>query len=166
MSQILRKNNRWMDPPAWQQEQMTLIEIDEPNWNCWGQHCFNFTSAGGMSPFYQARVGGPMRRFDPPIAPGPTRSNCYEGCTVPGGVWYDHAAAFNGSGGRRFPWTSPETGIVHAIHPLNTMGTCTWAAVSRHACPQPYSLLWRNGHKSADQACVTRYRSVCSTLLR
>ncbi len=123
MSQILRKNNRWMDPPAWQQEQTTLIEIDEPNWNCWGQHCFNFTSAGGMSPFYQARVGGPMRRFDPPIAPGPTRSNCYEGCTVPGGVWYDHAAAFNGSGGRRFPWTSPETGIVHAIHPLNTMGT-------------------------------------------
>ena len=26
----------------------------------WG---INFTSAGGMSPFYQAREGGPMNRF-------------------------------------------------------------------------------------------------------
>ena len=124
MSQIVRKNNRWMDPPPWQQEPTQLIEISEPSWNCWSTVdgvCRNFTNAGGMSPYYQARVGGAMRRFTPPIAPGPTRSNCYEGCPVPGGVWFDSKRAFNGSGGAP-PWRTPQTGIVHAIHPLNTMG--------------------------------------------
>ena len=78
-----------------------------------------------MSPFYQARLGGPMARFVGGINPGPTRTNCLlsaigrpypAGCAVPGGVKFK-AAAFEGVVPPR-NWSDPSTGLIHAIHPL------------------------------------------------
>jgi hypothetical protein len=129
MEHVVRKEGRWMPAPAWQTVPPKLIEIQTPNWYCWGSFgsnpCFNFTSSGGMSPYYQARQGGAMDRFVGGLAPGPTRSTCYEGCSVSGGVWYYSKAAFNSSSSSSSsaiqpPWRDCSTGIVHAMHPLNT----------------------------------------------
>lgn len=118
----------WMAPPAWQLVPPTLHQVDTPNWNTEGglPPSVEFTSAGGMSPYYQARVGGPMDRFVGGVNPGPTRTNCLltavgkgaypAGCAVPGGVYFT-PHAFDGAAPPA-SWEHPETGVVHAVHPL------------------------------------------------
>ena len=126
--EMLRYPESWLPPPAWQLEAPQLIEIRTPNWNGISgglPASVNFTQAGGMSPYYQARTGGPMNRFVGGINPGPTRTNCLltaigrpypAGCAVPGGVKFE-AAAFEGAVSPR-NWSDPSTGRIHAIHPL------------------------------------------------
>lgn len=69
----IRYPQNWLDPPAWQLEAPRVIEVNSPNWNGASGGLpsgVNFTSSGGMSPYYQARVGGPMNRFVGGINPG------------------------------------------------------------------------------------------------
>jgi hypothetical protein len=125
---MIRYPESWLPPPAWQLVPPKLVEISEPNWNGVSGGLppnVSFTSAGGMSPFYQARIGGPMDRFVGGINPGPTRTNCLltaigrpypAGCAVPGGVKYE-PAAFEGVVPPR-NWSKVSSGLIHAIHPL------------------------------------------------
>jgi hypothetical protein len=74
----IRYPQNWLDPPAWQLEAPRVIEVNYPNWNGASGGLpsgVNFTSSGGMSPYYQARVGGPMKRFVGGINPGACAKN-------------------------------------------------------------------------------------------
>ena len=99
----------WAEAPAWQQCNSTVVTVASP--------CFeNFTSQGGMSPCFEARVGCGSLRFDPPTEPGTPRSVCGDVMsplcnTVPGGLNLSLATL----PGLPWPWAHPEDARVHAM---------------------------------------------------